>query len=103
MGTHEPPEEEPVAEAGITGSDVTLTIDGEPIKVEAVPVGGDDTDDTAPLNLAEALERVRKIGETAKHGFLKPAYRLGRGYLRGAQKATESFFDGVVNEKNGEK
>lgn len=62
-----------------------------------------EEDDTTPLTWKESIESGKRMAQTAKHGILKPAYRLGRRYLRSAQKATEAFFDGVVNEKQGKK
>ena len=82
---------------------------GEALK----PITGEDeksVDDASPLTFEEAFESGKRVVQTAKdgvqtarHDLLKPAYRLGRRYLRSAQLAAEAFFAGVMDDTKGKK
>lgn len=101
----EKPAETPVVVAVETPKPVTAEQPVQPTATAATVTvkAKDDADDTAELTMDEVVEAGKRAIQTAKHGLLKPVYRLGRRYLRSAQSATEAFFDGVVNEKQGKK
>jgi hypothetical protein len=81
-----------------------------PQEIEETSEDASAVEDTSPLTFEEAFESGKRVVQTAKdgvktarHDILKPAYRLGRRYLRSAQLAAEAFFAGVMDDKKGKK
>lgn len=62
----------------------------------ALPV---EQDDTLPLTVDEFKDAGREVLEQVKHGFLVPAYKLGRRYIRSIKGAADEFIEGVANDR----